>query len=104
MGGIGLRVVVSSITDPKVSLSGSLKKINSESSPWKKAEMSKEFLNACLEALRLSEHQSKRNPERSSCLTKNMVTCILAPPILAPVRGLLSISICLDGPKKASQL
>merc|ERR1712020_657449 len=82
---IGLRVEVSSITNPKVSLSGSMKKINSESSQWKKVEMSKVFLNACLEALRLSDHQSKMNPARSSCLTKNMVTCILAPPILAPV-------------------
>merc|ERR1712045_382962 len=82
---IGLRVEVSSITNPKVSLSGSMKKINSELSQWKKVGMSKVFLNACLEALRLSDHQSKMNPARSSCLTKNMVTCILVPPILAPV-------------------
>merc|ERR1712098_1043073 len=79
---IGLRDVVSSTMMPRPSSFGSMKRINSESSPCRREVMSRVSLRDLQEESRLLVTLSRRNLERTSALMPSMVTSTLAQPIL----------------------
>merc|ERR1719193_834162 len=70
----GLKVVVSSTTKTKPSLSGSTKKINFESSPCNKDQMSKKSSIVLPVASKLLKIQSTRRARRNSCWMRDTVT------------------------------
>merc|ERR1712198_197601 len=74
--------LISSTTKPKHSLSGSMKKISSESFPCKREEMYEVYSKDWPEVLRLYKTPSRLNPARTSNCPKNSVTFTLAQPIL----------------------
>ena len=95
----GLKEEESFIMMKKLSLSGSMKKINWESFPCRKEVMSRLSLKDFLEELVLSRSQSWKSLEEISCLILNMVTFILAQPTLELEWELLVMLIFLDGPR-----
>merc|ERR1712029_232376 len=82
--GIGLKVAVFSTTLPRLSLSGSMKKISLGSSLFKKVVMSEVFSKGWLVVSRLLVTLSKPNLAKNSCWTKSWATCTPAPPTWAP--------------------
>merc|ERR1711936_557261 len=64
--GTGQRAVVSSTTQPKHSLSGSMKRINLESFPCKRVEMSEVYSKDWPEVSRPYKTQSRLNPAKTS--------------------------------------
>merc|ERR1719317_1596449 len=79
------RVVVSSTMTRRPSLSGSTRRISSASSPWKMEAMSRESLKDFATVSRWFKNLSRKNLERTSALTKSMVMCTHAQPILVLV-------------------
>merc|ERR1712029_54891 len=79
---IGLRDVESSTMMQRPSSFGSMKRINSESSPCRREVMSRVSLRDLQEESRLLGTLSRRNLERTSALMPSMVTSTLAQPIL----------------------
>merc|ERR1712113_1289870 len=77
-------VAVFSTTLPRLSLSGSMKKISLGSSLCKKVVMSEVFSKGWLVVSRLLVTPSKPNPAKNSCWTKSWATCTPAPPTWAP--------------------
>merc|ERR1711915_1109727 len=91
----GLRVVVSSIMMQRPSLSGSMRKINFASSPWRMVAMSRESLRDCAVVSKWFRTQSRKSLEKTSAWTRSMVMFTLAQPILAGMRA--SVHIDLPG-------
>merc|ERR1711993_102786 len=84
MGSVtGQRAVVSSTTQPKHSLSGSMKRINLESFPCKRVEMSGVYSKDWPEVSRPYKTQSRLNPAKTSNCPRSSVISTLAQPILA---------------------
>merc|ERR1712227_55158 len=79
---IGLRDVESSTMMQRPSSFGSMKRINSESSPCRREVMSRVSLRDLQEESRLLVTLSRRNLERTSVLMPSMVTSTLAQQIL----------------------
>merc|ERR1711997_944754 len=96
----GPKAVVSSTTKPKHSLSGSMKKISSESFPCKREVMYEVYLKDWPEVLRLYKTPSRLNPARTSNCPKSSVTFTLAQPILELAWEPPSTSTSPDGPRK----
>merc|ERR1712203_767172 len=72
--GIGLRAEASSTTRPKLSWSGSMRKINSVLFQWKKAVMSRKSSNVLPQVLRLFRNPSRKSLARNFFWTRNCGT------------------------------
>merc|ERR1719431_1866337 len=76
-----------------------MKRISSASSPCSREEMSRLSLKDLPRVSRLFKNQSRRNPVRTSVLTRSTVTFTPAQPILVLVREHLFTLTFLDGPR-----
>merc|ERR1712141_642989 len=79
----GQRAVVSSTTQPKHSLSGSMKRINLESSPCKRVEMSGVYSKDWPEVSRPYKTQLRLNPAKTSNCPRSSVISTLAQHLVA---------------------
>merc|ERR1719312_546342 len=76
-----------------------MRKISSASSPCSREEMSRLSLKDLPRESRLFRNLSRRNPERTSALTRSMVTFTLAQPIWVLVLEHLFMLTFLAGPR-----